>query len=358
MKDYRLLVINPGSTSTKVGIFTNNVMEKQEVVRHPVEEIAKFNTIADQKDMRLSLLMKVLREHGVPLEALDAVVGRGGIIKPLVSGVYEINDEMIYDLTNNKGANHASALGGIIAYDMGKQLNIPTYVVNPVVVDELQSCARISGIPEVSRRSLFHALNQKAVAVRHAKALGKPYEECKFIVAHMGGGITVGAHYMGRVIDVNDGMSGDGPMSPERSGGVPIEPIIHMCFSGKYSEKEMVDKVSRGGGMGAYLGTTDFRECEQRSYEGDQMANNIREAMAYQVSKEIGAMAAVLAGDIDAILLTGGLSYSKWFTDYIISHVECFAPVTIYPGEDELLALAEGALRVLRGEEKAKIYHG
>ncbi|MDD3920027.1 MAG: butyrate kinase [Eubacteriales bacterium] len=358
MKEYRLLVINPGSTSTKIGIFNNNQLVRQEVVRHPAEELEKYKTVADQEEMRLRLILQVLEESGIDIKTLDAVVARGGIIKPLVGGVYTISEAMLNDLTQNKTTNHACDLGGIIAADMGKQLGIPTFVVDPPVVDEMQPCAKYSGLPTIIRRSLFHALNQKAVAIRCAKSLRKPYDQCRFIVAHMGGGITVGAHALGRVIDINDGMAGDGAMSPIRTGGLPLEPVIHMCFSGKYTEDQMLNTITGGGGMGAYIGTTDFQECNERAEAGDEQAAAFREAMAYQICKEIGAMAAVLSGKMDAIILTGGMAHSAWLTDYIKAHVECFAKVVVYPGEDELLALAEGGLRVLRGEEDAKEYHG
>jgi butyrate kinase len=234
----------------------------------------------------------------------------------------------------------------------------PAYVVDPVVVDEMDPYAKLTGMPGIERRSVFHALNQKAVARRCARDMGMPYEDGRFVVAHMGGGITVGAHRYGRVIDVNDGLAGEGPFSPERTGGLPAEPLIRMCFSGAYTQKDLLDKVSRGGGMSAYLGTHDLRECERLIKEGDDYASLVLESMAYQVSKEIGGMVAVLEGRVDAIILTGGLAYSNRFTGAIKNRVGLIAKVRVYPGEDELTALAEGALRVIKGEEKAKEYNG
>ncbi len=355
---YRFLVINPGSTSTKLGVFEDETMLLEDVVRHSKGEIDKYGSIAEQKDMRLELVMKMVADHHLDLQSFDAIVGRGGLVEPIDSGVYLVNERMIHDLTHSTAASHASSLGGIIAAELGRKTGKPAFVVDPVVVDEMDPYAKLTGMPGIERRSVFHALNQKAVARRCAKEMGRNYEDCRFIVAHMGGGITVGAHRYGRVIDVNDGLAGEGPFSPERTGGIPAEPLIRMCFSGAYTEKELVDRVTRGGGMSAYLGTHDLRACEKLIKEGDDYAALVLESMAYQVSKEIGAMVAVLEGRVDAIVLTGGLAYSTRFTGAIKNRVSLIAPVRVYPGEDELKALAEGALRVLRGEEKAKEYNG
>lgn len=357
-KVYRFLVINPGSTSTKLGVFENDNMVLEEVVRHSKSEIEKYASIADQKGMRTELIVQMLRDNGYQPEDFDAMVGRGGLVEPIDSGVYKVNERMLHDLTFSTAASHASSLGGIIAAELGEKVGVPAFVVDPVVVDEMDPYAKLTGMPGMERRSVFHALNQKAVARRCAKEMGKAYEDCRFIVAHMGGGITVGAHRYGRVIDVNDGLAGEGPFSPERTGGLPIEPLIRMCYSGVYTEKEMINKVTRGGGMSAYLGTHDLRACERLIKEGDDYAVLVLESMAYQVSKEIGAMFAVLEGRADAIVLTGGLAYSNRFTGAIKNRVGMIAPIRVYPGEDELRALAEGALRVLRGEEKAKEYVG
>ncbi len=357
-KNYRFLVINPGSTSTKLGVFENDVMVHEDVVRHSKGEISKYESVAAQKDMRLELILKMLEDRGMSLDGFDAIVGRGGLTEPIDSGVYTINEKMIYDLTHSTAAAHASSLGGIVAGEIAKRLGLPAFVVDPVVVDEMDPYAKLSGMPGIERRSVFHALNQKAVARRCAKEMGKAYEDCRFVVAHMGGGISVGAHRYGRVIDVNDGLAGEGPFSPERTGGIPAESLIRMCFSGAYTQTDLLNKVTRAGGMSAYLGTHDLRACERLIKEGDDYAALVLESMAYQVCKEIGAMFAVLEGRIDAILLTGGLAHSNRFTGAIKNRVGMIAPIRVYPGEDELKALAEGALRVLRGEEQAKEYVG
>ncbi|MDL2235639.1 butyrate kinase [Christensenellaceae bacterium OttesenSCG-928-L17] len=357
-KVFKLLVINPGSTSTKLGVFENETLLLEDVVRHSKSEIDQFNTIADQKDMRLSLIKAMLQKHNVDVSTFDAIVGRGGLVEPIDSGVYTVNERMLYDLTHSTAASHASSLGGIIAAEFSSEINKPCYVVDPIVVDEMDPYAKLSGMPGIERRSVFHALNQKAVARRCAKKMGKQYEDCRFIVAHMGGGVTIGAHRYGRVIDVNDGLAGEGPFSPERTGAIPAEPLIRMCFSGAYTEKDLLDKVSRSGGMSAYLGTHDLRACERLIKEGDDFAALVLESMAYQVSKEIGAMFAVLEGRVDAIILTGGLAYSTRFTGAIKNRVALIADVVVFPGEDELQALSEGVLRVLRGEEKAREYDG
>lgn len=355
-KIYRFLAINPGSTSTKLGVFENDVTIAEEVIRHPKSEIDQYETIADQKDMRLFVVEKMLSDHQINPATLDAVVGRGGITEPIDSGVYEVDENMIYDLTHSSASTHASALGGILAAEFGKKYGKPSFVVDPVVVDEMDQNARLTGMPGIERRCVFHALNQKAVARRCARDIGSVYENCRFIVAHMGGGITVGAHRYGRVIDVNDGLGGEGPFSPERCGGLPVDQLIRMCYSGAYTEKEMIAKVTRSGGMMAYLGTNDLRHAERLIKEGDDFAALVLESMAYQVAKEIGAMYAVLDGRVDAIILTGGLAYSTRFTGAIKNRVSLIAPIHVYPGEDELKALAEGALRVLRGEERVKRY--
>lgn len=355
-KIYRLLAINPGSTSTKLAVFHNDQAVVQQVIRHPKSEIDQFDSIADQKGLRMQIIERMLEENGVDPSQLDAIVGRGGITEPIDSGVYSVNEQMLRDLTYSSAATHASALGGIIAAEISAKYHVPAYVVDPVVVDELDQNARLTGMPGIERRCVFHALNQKAVARRCAADIGSIYENCRFIVAHMGGGITVGAHRYGRVIDVNDGLGGEGPFSAERSGGLPIEQLIRMCYSGAYTEKQMLDKVTRHGGMMAYLGTNDLIKVEKLIKEGDDFAALVVESMAYQVAKEIGAMYAVLDGRVDAIILTGGLAYSTRFTGSIKNRVSLIAPIKVYPGEDELRALAEGALRVLRGEESSKGY--
>lgn len=355
-KTFRILAINPGSTSTKVSVYENEIPLLEDIARHSRADFDNLNSILDQKGIRLDFVKKSLERAGIDIYSIDAVVGRGGVVEPIDSGVYIINEHMISDLESAMAAAHASVLGGIIAYEVGKNLDIPAYVVDPIVVDELDQYAKLTGIPGIERRSIFHALNQKAVARRCAKDLGEPYENSRFIVAHMGGGITVGAHRYGRVIDVNDALSGEGAFSPERTGTVPMMPLIELCFSGAYTKQELIDLVTKKGGMTAYLGTNDLRKCEKLIKEGDEYAALVLESMAYQVSKEIGAMSAVLEGRVDAIILTGGLAYSTRFTGSIKQRVGLIAPVKVYPGEDEMRSLASGALRVLRGEEQAIEY--
>jgi butyrate kinase len=353
---YKILAINPGSTSTKVAVFENGEQAVEEAVRHAKADMNRFESVIDQRDMRLRVVMDVLKKHRIEAAELHAVVGRGGLLEPIDSGTYMINERMLKDLFTSAAAVHASALGGIIAEEIGRAAGIPSFVVDPIVVDELDQHAKLTGLPGVERRSVFHALNQKSVARRCAEDMGTSYENGRFIVAHMGGGISVGAHRYGRVIDVNDALAGEGPFTPERTGGIPALPLIRLCFSGAYTEKELTDIVTKAGGMTAYLGTNDLRKCEKLIKEGDEYAALVLESMAYQVSKEIGAMTAVLEGRVDAIILTGGLAYSNRFTGSIKQRVGLIARVLVYPGEDEMRALAEGALRVLRGQEQAIEY--
>lgn len=353
---FRILAINPGSTSTKVSVYENERPLAEDIIRHGRTDLDACGSIVGQKEMRLRCVLDLLDRDNIDLSSIDVVVARGGLVEPIDSGVYIINEHMLSDLEDASAAVHASALGGIIAYEVGRTLHIPAYVVDPIVVDELDQYAKLTGFPGIERRSIFHALNQKAVARRCAKDLGEPYENSRFIVAHMGGGITVGAHRYGRVIDVNDALSGEGAFTPERTGSIPALPLIDLCFSGAYAKQDLVDIVTKKGGMTAYLGTNDLRKCEKLIKEGDEYAALVLESMAYQVSKEIGAMSAVLEGRVDAILLTGGLAYSNRFTGSIKQRVGLIAPVKVYPGEDEMSALVNGALRVLRGEESAIEY--
>ena len=355
-KRFRVLAINPGSTSTKVAVYEEDDLLYEASIHHSRKDIDACGPVVNQDGMRRSVVLKALEEAGVPVSSLDAVVGRGGLVDPIDSGTYLINDRMLADLVHSAASVHASSLGGIIASDIAKSAGIPSFVVDPVVVDELEPSAKLTGFPGIERRSIFHALNQKAVARRVARKMGIVYENGRFIVAHMGGGVTIGAHRYGRVIDVNDALSGEGPFTPERTGAIPALPLIRLCFSGAYTEQELVDKVTKSGGMTAYLGTNDLRKCERLIKEGDEYAALVLESMAYQVSKEIGAMVAVLEGRVDAIILTGGLAYSNRFTGCIKQRVGLIAPIEVFPGEEEMLALAEGALRVLHGEEKSLEY--
>ncbi len=353
---FRILTINPGSTSTKIAVFNNEELEFEKTLRHSSDEIEKYKRISDQFEFRKGVIENALNEDGIKISDLSAVVGRGGLLKPIQGGTYSIDESMVEDLKVGVLGEHASNLGGLIAKEIGDTANIPSYIVDPVVVDELEEVARISGIPEIHRKSIFHALNQKAIARRAAKELNKEYKECNFIVAHMGGGISVGAHKKGKVIDVANALDGEGPFSPERSGGLPVGDLIKICFSGKYTQDEIKRKIKGNGGLVGYLNTNDGRVVEEKILNGDSNAKLIYEAMAYQVSKEIGSCSAVLKGKVDAILLTGGIAYSKLFTSMIEERVNFIADVKVYPGEDEMIALAQGALRVLSKEEEAKTY--
>lgn len=353
---YRLLIINPGSTSTKIAIFDNEKPILETTLSHSNEELAPFKTVTDQFEFRKNTILEVLNSNGINITKLNAVVGRGGLVRPIESGTYKVNEAMLNDLKVGVMGQHASNLGGLIAYEIAHQLNIPSFIIDPVVVDEMEDIARISGMPEIERISIWHALNQKAVARRAAKDLGKPYEKLNLIIAHLGGGISVGAHKNGRVIDVNNALNGEGPFSPERTGTLPVGGLVKLCYSGEYTIAEMNKKICGKGGLVAHLGTNDGRDVEKMIAAGNKKAELIFEAMAYQVAKEIGAIATVLEGKVDAICLTGGLAYGSRLVNWIKERVEFIAPVKVYPGEDELIALAEGGLRVLRGEEQAKEY--
>ena len=353
---HKLLMINPGSTSTKIGVYEDEKEVLVVTLRHSSEEIGKFQGIYEQFNFRKEVILNALKENNFDISTLDAIVGRGGLLKSIEGGTYAVNEAMLNDLKIGIQGQHASNLGGIIANEIGKSLDIPAFIVDPVVVDEMMDVARISGIPEIERKSIFHALNQKAVAKRYAKEIGKKYEELNLIVAHMGGGISVGAHKAGKVIDVNNALDGDGPFSPERSGGLPVGDLVKMCFSGKYSIEDIKKKINGKGGLVAYLNTNDAKEVGDKAEAGDEKYKLIFEAMGYQVAKEIGKSAAVLKGEVDAIILTGGIAFGKSTVNYIKERVEFICPVVVYPGEDELLALAEGGLRVLNHQEEAKEY--
>ncbi|SER48520.1 butyrate kinase [Salipaludibacillus aurantiacus] len=355
-QEFRILSINPGSTSTKIGVFDNDKEVMIETIRHDRETLGAFDSIIAQYMFRKEMILETLDQSGINLSKLSAVVGRGGLLRPIAGGTYRVNDAMLEDLRAGYSGQHASNLGGIIAYEIADQLNIEAYIVDPVVVDEMDPVAKVSGFADFERKSIFHALNQKAVARKVASELGKPYEQLNLIVVHMGGGITVGSHKAGRVIDVNNGLHGEGPFSPERAGTVPAGDLVSLCFSGEYYADEVMKKMVGQGGLVGHLGTNDAVEVENRIAKGDEKAELVYEAMAYQVAKEIGSHGAVLGGEIDAIILTGGLAYGKEFVQKIVSRVKWMSNVIIKPGENEMQALAEGALRVLHGEEEAKIY--
>ncbi len=351
MNDIRILAINPGSTSTKFAVYFGSECKLKMTLRHSVEELLLYEDIIDQFDFRKGLIIDALVNEGFDVDKIKYIIGRGGLTYPLKSGVYLVNNRMLEHARAGIYGSHASNLGPLIADYIALQIpGAKALIADPVVVDELDEIARISGHPLFERRSIFHALNQKAIARLHATAVGRSYEKMNLIVAHLGGGISVGAHHKGRVIDVNNALDGEGPFSPERSGSLPVGQLIDLCFSKKYQKDEIRRMVIGEGGYVAYLGTNDALEVSNRVQDGDQKAAYVQEALGYQVSKSIGEMAVVLNGYVDAIILTGGLAHNKYLTNYITSKVEFISAVYIYPGEDELEALASNALRVATGE--------
>lgn len=353
---FRQLIINPGSTSTKIAIFQDEDIVCETSLRHSVEDLKGFDSIYDQLDFRKDLILKELKDKGIDLKTLDCVVGRGGLLKPIESGTYEVNDLMLDHLKEGHLGEHASNLGALLAREISKGLDIKSYIVDPVVVDELEDVARISGLKDIPRISIFHALNQNAIARKHATLNNKKYEDMNLIVVHLGGGISVGAHKKGRVVECANALNGDGAFSPERSGALPVGDLIKLSYSGKYTYEELKKRLTGQGGLVSYLNTNDAREVVARINAGDEYARLIYYAMAYQTAKEIGAMATVLHGQVDGILLTGGIAYDSMFTDWISEIVKFISEIYIYPGEDELKALAQGGLRILKGEEKPKVY--
>lgn len=350
-----ILAINPGSTSTKVALFKEEENVVQKNLDHAPSEIEKYEHIADQFEMRKEIILSWLESEGYSTGDLVAVVGRGGLLAPITGGTYKVTEAMLKDLRAGKRGEHASNLGGIIAKAIADMENIQSFIVDPVSVDEFDDVARISGIPEIERISLGHALNIKAVGRKVAERLGKGFDEVNLVVAHLGGGISVAPVRKGNNIDYNNANE-MGPFSPERTGGLPVGDLVKMCFSGKYTEKEMKAKIKGKGGLVAYLGTNDARDVIKMIEAGDEKAKLIFEAMGYQIGKEIGAMATALMGDVQAVVITGGLAYSNLLVDYIKDMVSFIAPVVVVPGEDEMGALNGGALRVVNGSEKAKIY--
>lgn len=344
-----ILVINPGSTSTKFAVYHDEECAYQKTLRHQGEELAPYPTVASQYEFRKTTILNALKEAGIEPK-FDIVVGRGGLLRPVKSGAIEVSDAMCRDLTSAQYGEHASNLGGLIARDIARSCGCKAIIADPVVVDELQDVARISGRPELPIVSIFHALNQKAIARRYAKEAGRDYNDLDLIVVHLGGGISVSAHCHGRVIDTNCALGGNGPFSPERCGTLPVVALMDLCFSGKYTKQEVKRMLLGNGGLMGHLGLNDAQQVEKNAEAGDRKAQLIYDAMAYNVAKEVGSMATVLKGHVDAILITGGIAYSKSFCKYIEDMVGFIAPVKVYPGEDELGALAQNGLRVLRGE--------
>ena len=352
-----ILAINPGSTSTKISVYEDTKEVFTKTLRHSNEELAPYKNVIDQLDFRKETIKAALKENNIDINSLAIIVGRGGLVKPIPSGVYEVNQAMIEDIRTGRNGEHASNLGAIIANELVKEIGgIKALIADPVVVDELEPVARISGHSAFPRISIFHALNQKAIAKLYAKDNGKNYNDLNIIVAHLGGGVSVGIHSKGRVIDVNDALRGEGPFSPERSGGLPAAAVVDACFSGKYTEKQIRKMISGEGGVVSYLGTNSFMDVENRVNAGDSEAILISEAFAYQLAKEIGAMATVVSGKVDAIIITGGIAYNKDLMEKVKDKVSFIAPVSIYPGEDEMGALAGNGLAVLNGTEEVKVY--
>ncbi len=353
MKEQNVLVLNLGSTSTKIAIYQGQNPLFVETLRHTAEELACDDPIG----FREKKVMEILEEKGHPIEKVDAIAARGGLLRPIESGTYEINERMVEDLKSERYGSHASNGTGIIGYELGQKYNIPVYTVNPTSVDELDEIARVTGRPEVRRHVNWHALNQKAVAISYAESIGKKYEELTLIVAHIGGGTTIGAHAKGRTVEVNSALEGEGPFTVELAGRLPYSALANSFLNDTYDNMESFQKVMNGkSGAVAHLGTNSGIEIGKRIEAGDAKAALFYEAMAYQISRDIGAAVATLSGKVDAVLLTGGLAYDKRLTNWIKDRVDFVAPVVIYPGENEMEALAFGVLRVLEGQEKAKQY--
>ncbi|HRP02239.1 MAG TPA: butyrate kinase [Candidatus Kapabacteria bacterium] len=355
----KILTINPGSTSTKIAVFKDLESIFEATLRHSTDTLYQYQSVIDQFEFRKNVILDQLKEHKFDINNIDAFVGRGGLLKPISGGVYRVNQRMLNDLRHSPIGEHASNLGAIIAYEIAQSVGKEnqSYIVDPVVVDEMEDIARFSGRPELPRLSIFHALNQKAVARRFARENNKNYNELTLIVAHLGGGISVGIHKNGKVIDVNNGLDGEGPFSPERSGSLPAGGLVKLCFSGKYQLHHLRKMLVGGGGMVAYLGTNSATEVEKMIEDGNEQASKVYEAMSYQIAKEIGSLATVVSGQLDGIIITGGIAYSELISNWIKNRVAFIAPVYIYPGEDELKALAEGLYYASKGELEIKEYN-
>lgn len=354
---HRILAINPGSTSTKFAVYFDSECVLSKTIRHSFDDLFHYETIIDQFDFRKGLIIDALVEEGIDVDSLKFIIGRGGLTYPVESGIYKVNNLMLKHLREGVMGQHASNLGPLLADYIALQIpNAQAFMADPVVTDELEDVARVSGHALFERRSIFHALNQKAKARSHALKTGKKYEEMNLVVAHLGGGISIGAHKKGRVIDVNNALNGEGPFSPERSGSLPTGQLIDICFSGKYTKSEVDRMVVGEGGFVSFLGTNSAQEVENLAASGHEKSRFYQEALFYQVAKSIGEMAVVLNGEVDGIILTGGMAYNKSLGNYMNQKVGFIAPIFIYPGEDELEALAMNALLVARGEVVPKEY--
>ncbi len=350
-----ILAINPGSTSTKISLFSGEEEIKSYKIDHQKQEIDQYENIIDQYEYRLKLIKNWLKDEDIAVNRLSAVVGRGGLLRSMPGGTYNVTEGMIEDLKVGIQGEHASNLGGLLAKGVAEINNLPAFIVDPVAVDEMIDVARISGLNLIERKSLLHALNIKAVAHRRAEEMGKNIEDLNLLVAHLGGGISIAAVENGKIIDVNNAKE-MGPFSPDRTGGLPVGDIVNMCYSGEYTIKDMKTKIQGEGGLYSYLGTLDGREVEKMIQDGDNYAKLIYDAMAYQIGKEIGSYSAVLCGNINNVILTGGLSHSDYLVEKIRDMISFLGEVVVYPGEDEMDALNKGALRVLQGQEKSKVY--
>ncbi len=354
--DYKILVINPGNTSTKIAIFENENKLYEITVDHGEKELKAYPKTRDQKAFRVELVETALHNAGFKLSDMNVIIGRGGLGKPMEGGLYRINEEMLKDMENETFGAHASNLGSLIANELAKKIDVPAFIMDPVCIDEMEPVARISGLKEIPRKSLLHALNSRAVAKWYAKDIGKRYEDLRLLVVHLGSGISVTPHLNGRIIDCNNAMEA-GPMSPDRSGGLPSKSLVELCYSGKYkSLEEMRRKITRQGGLYDHLGTSDLREAEEMVANGDAYAELVLNAMTYQIAKEIGAMATVLEGRVDAIIVTGGMAHSKRLIGDLEKRVSFIAPLVVWPGELEMEALAKGAYEGMLGELPIKEY--
>ena len=351
-----ILVINPGSTSTKIALYNGNKPLFEKEISHSAAKLSQYENIVSQQKFREKLILQALAEFGYDLKNLTCIVARGGALKPLPGGTYLVNNRMLRDLKSAAYGEHASNLGAILADHIARKINVEAYIVDPITVSEMDEVATVSGIPELKRESIFHALNQKAIARMAAQSMGKRYRNSRLIVVHMGGGISVGVHKSGRVVDVNNALNGDGPLSPTRSGSVPEWSLVKLVLSGKFDESEFKKRIMTNGGMSAYLGTSDLREVEKRFKEGDKEAALIFQAMIYQIAKEVGACSTVLNGKIDAIVLTGGMARDKMLVNLLKKRISFIGKILVYPGSMEMRALALGALRVCRYNEDAKTY--
>lgn len=352
--DYRLLIINPGSTSTKIAVYDNDQEIFKVSIPHKPEDLAKYDTTMDQLEYRTGLVEQTLTEQNIPLSSLSAIIARGGLLPPIKAGAYKVNEDMVWQLRNKPGHEHASNLAAVIGYEMGKKLHIDTYIYDGVTVEEMDEIIKVTGVPSIRRTGMGHNLNMRAMAIKYAQEHNKAYKDIKVIVAHLGGGFSVSYHNGGRIADIMSDENGS--FTPERAGALPTYQLIHLAYSGKYSEKEMMRLLKTGSGLMAYLGTIDSRDVEAMIEKDDEKAKFIYEAMALNLSKSIWSLGGITNGDVEAIILTGGIGYSKMFTQMVTERVSNLAPVFVYPGENEMFALATGGLRVLRGEEECHTF--